>query len=83
MERYIPAIHAVFRRKGFPIERAGKVHQVTFRSSGDAPIQVMEQDRWEYRNKEETWSILLMQGTVILHIRCVLQINSWPYGPVF
>ena len=40
MERYIPAIHEVFRRQGFPIERAGKVHQVTFGPSGSAPVQV-------------------------------------------
>ena len=66
MERYIPAIHEVFRRRGLPIERAGKVHQVTFRPSGGEPVQVMEQQRWEYRNRDETWSILLMQDTVIL-----------------
>ncbi len=66
MERYIPAIQEEFRRRGFPIERAGKVHQVTFRPSGGPPVQVMEQQRWEYRNRDETWSILLMQDTVIL-----------------
>ena len=36
MERYIPAIQDAFRRTGFPIERAGKVHQVTFTPSGSA-----------------------------------------------
>ena len=66
MEQYIPEIQEVFRRRGFPIERAGKVHQVTFRPGGGAPVQVMEQQRWEYRTKDETWSILLMQDTVIL-----------------
>ena len=66
MEQYVPAIQEVFRRRGFPIERAGKVHQVTFSPGGGAPVQVMEQQRWEYRNKDETWSILLMQDTVIL-----------------
>ena len=66
MERYTPAIHEVFRRQGFPIERAGKVHLVTFRPSGGAPVQVMDRQLWEYRNRDETWSILLMQDTVIL-----------------
>ena len=66
VERYIPAIHELFRRQGFPIERAGKVHQVTFSPSGSAPVQMTEQQRWEYRNRDETWSILLMQDTVIL-----------------
>ena len=66
MEQYIPAIHGAFRRRGFPIERAGKVHQVTFTPSGSTPVQVMERQRWEYRNKDETWSILLMRDTVIL-----------------
>lgn len=66
MEQYVPAMQEVFRRQGFPIVRAGKVHQVTFTPGGGAPVQVMEQQRWEYRDREETWSILLMQDTVIL-----------------
>ena len=66
MEQYIPAIQEAFRRRGFPIERAGKVHQVTFGPSGSTPVQLTEQHRWEYRNKDETWSILLTQDTVIL-----------------
>ena len=66
MERYIPAIQDVFQRNGFPIEKAGKVHQVTFGLGGSAPVEVVEQERWEYRNREETWSILVMQDSVIL-----------------
>ena len=66
MDQYIPTIQEVFRRQGFPIERAGKVHQVTFTPGGGAPVQVVEQQRWEYRRKNEKWSILLMQDTVIL-----------------
>lgn len=68
MERYIPAIQDAFRRHGFPIERAGKVQQVTFRSSGSALVEVVEQQRWEYRNRDETSSILVMQDSVILQI---------------
>lgn len=66
MERYIPAIQDVFRRNGFPIEKAGKVHQVTFGPGGGAPVQVVEQQRWEYRDRDETWSILVMQDSVVL-----------------
>ena len=66
MERYVPAIQEAFRRQGFPIERAGKVHQVAFGPGSGAPVQVTERQRWEYRNKDETWSILLMQDSVIL-----------------
>ena len=66
MEQYIPAIQDVFRRNGFPIERAGKAQQVTFGPSDGAPVQVVEQQRWEYRNREETWSIMVMQDNVIL-----------------
>ena len=65
MEQYIPAIQDVFRRNGFPIERAGKVQQVTFGPGDGAPVQVVEQQRWEYRNREETWSIIVMQDSVI------------------
>ena len=66
MNRYTPAIQDAFRRTGFPIERAGKVRQVTFTPSGSAPVQMVEQQRWEYRNREETWSVLVTQDSVIL-----------------
>ncbi len=66
MERYIPAIQEKFRRKGFPIERAGKVQQVTFGPGDGAPVQVVEQQRWDYRNREQTWSFLVMQGSMTL-----------------
>ena len=66
MERYTPAIQDAFRRTGFPIERAGKVHQVTFTPSDSAPVQLVEQQRWEYRNREETWSVLVTEDSVIL-----------------
>ena len=66
MERYIPAIQDAFRRTGFPIERAGKVQQVTFEAGGSAPVQMVEQQRWEYRDREETTSVLVTQDNVIL-----------------
>ena len=66
MERYIPAIQDTFRRTGFPIERAGKVHQVTFGPGGSAPVQTVEQQRWEYRNRDETWSVLVTEDNVVL-----------------
>ena len=66
MDQYIPPIHETFRRRGYPIERAGKVHQVTFSPNPATPVQLTEQQRWDYRNKDETWSILLTQDTVIL-----------------
>ena len=66
MARYTPAIQDAFRRTGFPIERAGKVHQVTFTPSDSAPVQMVEQQRWEYRNREETWSVLVTEDGVIL-----------------
>ena len=66
MERYVPAIQDAFRRTGLPIERAGKVHQVTFGPGSSAPVQMVEQQRWEYRNREETWSVMVTQDNVIL-----------------
>ena len=66
MNRYIPAIQDAFRRTGFPIERAGKVRQVTFGPGASAPVQMIEQQRWEYRNREETWSVLVTEDSVIL-----------------
>ena len=66
MDQYIPPIHETFRRRGYPIERAGKVHQVTFSPNPATPAQLTEQQRWDCRNKDETWSILLTRDTVIL-----------------
>ena len=66
MNRYTPAIQDAFRRTGFPIERAGKVRQVTFGPGDSAPVQMVEQQRWEYRNREETWSVLVTEDSVIL-----------------
>ena len=41
MTRYTPAIQDAFRRAGFPIERAGKVRQVTFGPGASAPVQMV------------------------------------------
>ena len=66
IDQYIPTIHETFPRHAFPIERAGKIHQVTFTPSATTPVQLTQRHRWDYRNKYETWSILLTQDTVIL-----------------
>jgi uncharacterized protein (TIGR04255 family) len=63
MNEYAPAIQEEFRRHGFPIERSGKVQQLSISPGG---VQVVEQDRWEYRTKDETWSVLLLQDSVVL-----------------
>ena len=63
---YIPKIQEEFRRKGFPIERAGKVQQLILAPGGGAPIQSVEQQRWEYRTRDECWSILVMPDSVVL-----------------
>ncbi len=64
IESYLPVIQEEFRRYGFPIERAGKVQQLIFGPGGGVPVQIVEQERWEYRTKDETWSVLVMQDSV-------------------
>jgi len=63
MATYIPAIQEKFRRDGFPIERAGKVQVLVVSQGG---VQAVEQERWEYRSRDETWSILILQDSVVL-----------------
>jgi len=63
MSDYIPAIQEEFRRQGFPIERAGKIQQLTISPAG---VQAVEQERWEYRTKDEAWSVLVLQDSVVL-----------------
>lgn len=60
---YIAPIQERFRRSGFPIERGGKVRAVTVSPSG---IQAAERDRWEYRTKDERWSVMITENSVIL-----------------
>lgn len=63
---HIPAIQENFRRQGFPLERAGKIQQLTFAADGSRPPELLEQQRWEYRNRDETRSILVMQDCVVV-----------------
>lgn len=63
MGDYIPAIQEEFRRHGFPIERAGKVQQLTISPVG---VHAVEQERWEYRTKDERWSVTVLQDSVVL-----------------
>lgn len=63
MAGYIPAIQEEFRRRGFPIDRSGKIQQVMITPGG---VQSVEQERWEYRTKDETWSVLVLQDSVVL-----------------
>jgi uncharacterized protein (TIGR04255 family) len=60
---YIPAIQEVFRRHGFPIERSGETPQVFLSPKG---VEVKTQPRWEYKSKDERWSILVMPDSVVL-----------------
>lgn len=63
MSDYIPGIQEAFRRHGFPIERAGKIQQLTITPAG---VHAVEQERWEYRTKDEQWSITVLQDSVVL-----------------
>jgi uncharacterized protein (TIGR04255 family) len=61
--QYIPAIQEDFRRNGYPLERAGKVQQLLITSAGP---QMAEQERWEYRTKDEARRISVAQDSVTL-----------------
>lgn len=63
MVDYIPGIQEAFRRQGFPIELAGKIQQLTITPTG---VQVVEQERWEYRTRDERWSVTVLQDSVVL-----------------
>jgi len=66
LAEYIPEIQDDFRRYGFPLELAGEVQQLIFGPGGGLPTRVTSQPRWEYRTKDETWSILVMENSVVL-----------------
>ena len=60
---YIPGIQDEFRRYGFPIERAGKIQQLAITTAG---VHAVEQERWDYRTKDEQWSVTVLQNSVVL-----------------
>lgn len=66
MDRYVADIQEEFRRHDFPIELPGKVQEVTFGLSAKVPVQVAEQQRWEYRTRDEKWCILVTQNSVLV-----------------
>ena len=63
MAQYMPAIQEEFRRNGYPLVSAGKIQQLLITATGP---QVVEQERWEYRTKDETRSIFVMPDNVTL-----------------
>jgi uncharacterized protein (TIGR04255 family) len=63
MGDYIPGIQEAFRRQGYPIERAGKIQQLTITPAG---VRAVEQERWEYRTRDEQWSVTVLQDSVVL-----------------
>lgn len=63
MAQYISGIQEEFRRQGYPIENAGKVQQLAITPTG---LQPVEQEQWEYRTKDESRSILVLQDSVSL-----------------
>jgi len=63
MGDYISGIQEEFRRHRFPIERAGKIQQLTITPAG---VHAVEQERWEYRTKDEQWSVTVLQDSVVL-----------------
>ena len=66
MERYVAEIQEEFRRHEFPIERSEKVQEVTFGLTAKVPVQVAEQQRWEYRTRDEGWGTLVTENSVLL-----------------
>ena len=66
MERYIPAIQESFRRSGFPIERAEKVQQIMIGRSENSAVETVQRQQWDYRDKDETSSIIVMEDSVVV-----------------
>lgn len=63
MSDYIPAIQEEFRRNDFPLERAGKIRLLTITPAG---VLATEQESWEYRTKDEQWSVTVLPDSVVL-----------------
>lgn len=63
MADFIPTIQEEFRRHAFPIERSGKIQQLMIAPAG---VHVAEQERWEYRTKDERWTATVLQDCIVL-----------------
>ncbi len=66
IDKFIPDIQESFRQFGFPFQRVGRVQLFNLGPGATAPVQVSEQDRWEYRTRDETWSVLVASDNVVL-----------------
>ena len=77
MKKSIPEIQEAFRRNDFPVERAGEIQQIKFDPGARVPVQVIEQERWEYRTRDETWSVLVTQDGVVLQTTAYERFESF------
>lgn len=66
IDRYIPAIQEKFRRQGFPLENSGTVSIVDHCRDEKIPFQLKVQQRWEFRNFEETTGIVVMENNLVV-----------------
>jgi uncharacterized protein (TIGR04255 family) len=63
MAEYIPKIQDSLRRKGYPIDVSAEVQEVLI-ASGQP--QVRRRPHWEFRKKDEHWSIIVGEQAVIV-----------------
>lgn len=63
MLKYVPEIQEEFFRHGYPNFNAGKINQVRF---GPDNIETSSQDRWEFRDKDCTTSVILLKDSFVL-----------------
>ena len=67
-----PHLHEWFEELA---ESLGLAARTALAESGrDGPLS--EQHRWEYRNREETWSVLVTGGSVILQTTAYTRFDS-------
>jgi len=62
MAEYIRGIQEDLRRKGYPTEKHGFIRQLSFRSQD--VLQTAEMEVWEYRTRNEDWSIFVSQDSI-------------------
>jgi len=65
LDRYMPEIQDTFRRSGFPIELAGRVKDFAFVPDSSPQVQMVEQQRWEFRTKGEGKSIRVTESEMV------------------
>ena len=74
MGSYIPKIQDHLRRQAYPIDVSGEVQELAIQ---DGQPVARRHPHWEYRSKDERWSLIIREQAVVLQTTAYTDFNSF------